>query len=86
MPKGKTSYVWEHFVVDPTSGVRKCKRCPYNDRSKSTTTAMCTHLRVVHQIFPSEKSENSQSQSSSNSTGDIKNSSGQAEKVIHAIT
>jgi len=51
MPKVKTSWVWDFFVSDPKSGDRKCKRCPYMDRSKSTTTAMAVHLRDAHKIL-----------------------------------
>jgi hypothetical protein len=51
MPKVKTSWVWDYFVTDSSSGDRKCKRCPYVDRSKSTTSAMAAHLRDAHKVL-----------------------------------
>ena len=44
------SFVWDYFLKD-VSGAKKCLKCPYTDRSKSsTTTAMVTHLRMAHGI------------------------------------
>jgi hypothetical protein len=50
MPKDKRSFVWRFFDKD-LLGVRKCRKCPYSDKSKSaTTSAMVTHLRSAHGI------------------------------------
>jgi len=61
MPKVKTSWVWDFFVACPDSKDRKCKRCPYIDRSKSTTSAMAVHLRDAHKISrPADDSDEQQ--------------------------
>ena len=64
MPKSKSSFVWKYFdeVTMKVGGHgsvvvkgRKCKSCPYIDKSKTaTTTAMTKHLLHIHHIREQE--------------------------------
>jgi hypothetical protein len=79
MGKEKVSFVWIHFDKD-----RRCRKCPYIDKSKSaTTTAMANHLKKAHGIHSDSGSAGLQRTSSSISG--CSDTGSEKKQVMHVI-
>ena len=56
-PKGKNSYVWDHFEENKARGLARCKRClkEYQHTEGTSTTNYRRHLKNAHFITQQKK-------------------------------